>query len=67
MNVCNFEATGLVRVFDEIAKLAAERGVEIKESELVGLAPRASIQKGVPEHVRLRGFEPARQIIENLL
>lgn len=67
MNVCDFESTGLARVFDEIAKLAAERGVAIRESELVGLAPRAALPKGVPEHVRLRGFDPKKQIVEALL
>jgi glutamate formiminotransferase len=67
MNVCDYESTGIQRVYDEIAKLAAERGVAIKESELVGLAPRASLPRGVPEHVRLRGFDPAKQIVEALL
>jgi glutamate formiminotransferase len=67
MNVCDFESTGIKRVYDEIQKLAAERGVGIKESELVGLAPRASLPRGVPEHVRLRGFDPQKQIVEALL
>lgn len=67
MNVCNFEATGIARVFDEIEKLARERGVAIKESELVGLAPRASVPRGTAEHVRLRGFDPKKQIVEELL
>ncbi len=67
MNVCDYESTGILRVFDEIAKLAAERGVAIRESELVGLAPRASLPPGVPEHVRLRGFDAKKQIVEELL
>ncbi len=67
MNVCDFQATGLGRVYDEIAKLAGERGVAIRESELVGLAPRAAITKGLPEHVKLRGFDPKKQIVEALL
>jgi glutamate formiminotransferase / 5-formyltetrahydrofolate cyclo-ligase len=67
MNVCDFESTGLRRVFDEIARLARERGVEVVESELVGLAPRAALPAGTGEHVRLRGFDPRKQIIEELL
>ena len=67
MNVCNFEATGLRRVYDQIARLAAARGVEVVESELVGLAPRASLPEGTAEHVRLRGFDPRKQVIEELL
>jgi len=67
MNVCNFQATGLLRVYEEIEKLAKERGVEIHESELVGLAPRAAMPDGLAERIRLRGFDPSRQIIEALL
>ncbi|MDZ4771523.1 MAG: glutamate formimidoyltransferase [Planctomycetota bacterium] len=67
MNVCDFESTGIRRVYDEIAKLALERGVAIKESELVGLAPRASLPSGTPSHVKLRGFDPKKQIVEELL
>lgn len=67
MNVCNFEATGLERVYTEIAKLAREKGVSIRESELVGLAPRASLPAGLAQRIQLRGFDPKKQIIEELL
>lgn len=67
MNVCNFQATGLVRVYEEIEKLARERGVEIHESELVGLAPREALPSGAAERIRLRGFDAHKQIIEALL
>lgn len=67
MNVCDFQRTGLLRVFEEIEKLADERGLVIRESELVGLAPRAALGAGVAEKIRLRGFDPRRQIIEELI
>ena len=67
MNVCNFEATGIQRVYEEIEKLCQARGVAIRESELVGLAPRKAFPKGVAERVKLRGFDPKKQIIEELL
>jgi glutamate formiminotransferase len=67
MNVCNFQATGLERVYGEIEKLARERGVEIVESELVGLAPRAALPPGAPERIKLRGFDAKKQIIEELV
>jgi glutamate formiminotransferase len=67
MNVCNYTATGLGRVYDEIEKLAAAKGVAIRESELVGLAPRAAMPAGLAERIRLRGFDPRKQIIESLL
>ncbi|MBK8179919.1 MAG: glutamate formimidoyltransferase [Planctomycetes bacterium] len=67
MNVCDFERTGLERVFGEIERLAGERGVAIRESELVGLSPRAALGPGTAARVRLRGFDPKRQIVEELL
>lgn len=67
MNVCNFEATGLERVYQEIEKLAREKGVAIRMSELVGLAPRAAITPGLPGRIRLHDFDPKKQIVEELL
>ncbi len=67
MNVCNFEATGLLRVYEEIERLAAAKHVAIRESELVGLAPRAAMPDGLAARIRLRGFDPSKQIIEALL
>lgn len=42
MNLLDFEATPMWRVYDEVARLAAEEGVEVRESELIGLAPQAA-------------------------
>jgi len=42
MNLLDFEATPMWRVWDEVAKLAAEAGVAPLESELIGLAPEAA-------------------------
>lgn len=67
MNVCNYTATGLERVYREIEGLAKAKGVSIRESELVGLAPRAALPAGVAERIRLRGFDPKKQVIEELL
>ncbi len=67
MNVCDFARTGLERVYGEIEHLARERGVEIKESELVGLAPREALGPGTAERIRLRGFDPKRQVVEELV
>jgi glutamate formiminotransferase len=42
MNLLDFQATPMWRVFDEVGRLAAEEGVGIRESELIGLAPQAA-------------------------
>jgi len=67
MNVCDFESTGLERVYQEIEALAAERGVAIRESELVGLAPRKAISVGLAARVKLRDFDPQKQVVEELI
>jgi glutamate formiminotransferase len=67
MNVCDYEATSLERAYGEVERLARERGVAIRESELVGLAPRAALPPGTAERIRLRGFDPAKQVIEALV
>ena len=67
MNVCDYQATGLERVFREIEALAKGRGVSVRESELVGLAPRAALPAGLAQRIGLRGFDPRKQIVEELI
>lgn len=49
MNLLDFATTPMWRVFDEVARLAADEGVGILESELIGLAPQAAFD-GVAAH-----------------
>jgi glutamate formiminotransferase len=49
MNLLDFETTPMWRVYDEVARLATEEGVGIRESELIGLAPQAAFD-GVAAH-----------------
>jgi glutamate formiminotransferase len=67
MNLVDFEVTGLRRAFDEVAKLAAERNMEVRSSEIVGLVPQEAIGDGDEEHVRLEGFDADTQILERLV
>jgi glutamate formiminotransferase len=64
MNVCDFKRTGLLRVYEEVEKLCAAAGVAIRESELVGLAPREALPPGVAQRIRLARFDPSAQIVE---
>jgi glutamate formiminotransferase len=67
MNLVDFEVTGLRRAFDEVAKLAAERTMEVRSSEIVGLVPQEALGDGDDEHVRLEGFDADTQILERLV
>jgi glutamate formiminotransferase len=44
LNVTNVSATPLYRVVELIRRLAAQRGIEIARSELIGCVPRAAVE-----------------------
>jgi glutamate formiminotransferase len=67
MNLVDTDVTGVREAFDAVATRAADRGLEIIDSEIVGLAPAAALPEGVAEHVRLAGFDPDEQILERLV
>jgi glutamate formiminotransferase len=67
MNLVDHEVTGPGAAFDEVARLASDHGMEITDSEIVGLAPAAALRSGDEERLRLRGFDPATQILERLV
>ncbi len=60
MNLTDFEQTPPRAVFAEIARLAAQAGVEIQESELIGLIPRQALQGTSPEELKLKDFDSQR-------
>ncbi|MGI8615273.1 MAG: glutamate formimidoyltransferase, partial [Actinomycetota bacterium] len=67
MNLVDFEVTGVRDAFDAVAKEAAAKGMDVLESEIVGLAPEAALPPRDEQHVRLAGFSSARQILERLV
>ena len=67
MNLVDFEVTGLRATFEAVAAEAAADGMEVLESEIVGLVPQAALGPGDVEHVKLAGFDPAKQVLERLV
>ena len=67
MNLVDVEVTGVRTAFDAVVMAAASRGIEVLDSEIVGLAPATALPPGTGEHVRLTGFSPDRQILEELV
>ena len=53
--------------FDAVSALAAERGMQVLSSEIVGFVPAAALAEGDPEHLRLEGFDADEQILERLV
>jgi glutamate formiminotransferase len=64
MNLLDHEVTPIRTVFDKVKELAAQRGVQVLESELVGLAPAAAIDAELARHVQLPRFDPKEQVVE---
>jgi glutamate formiminotransferase len=67
MNLVDVEVTSPRAAFDAVAYEASRKGMEVLDSEIVGLAPEAALAAGDAEHIRLRGFEPDEQILERLI
>jgi glutamate formiminotransferase len=66
INLTNYEKTPMFRVFDAVKREAERYGVNVLESEIVGLVPSAALV-GTAEHVlQLTSFTPD-QILENKL
>ena len=64
MNLLDHETTSIRTVFDKVRELAEARGVDVAESELIGLAPAAAIDAALAKHVMLPRFDPAEQVVE---
>jgi len=67
MNLTDHEVTGLVRAFDAVAAGASARGLDVLDSEIVGLVPASALGEGVASQVMLAGFDPDAQVLERLL
>ena len=66
MNLTDFEQTSVHTVFDLVKLLAAALGVEIADSELIGLLPRQAVESAFAHFVKLPLFDSNR-VIENRL
>ena len=66
MNLTDFTHTPLQTVVDRVVAEAAGEGVEVLESELIGLIPEAALTGTTPERLLLRHFSDDR-ILERRL
>jgi glutamate formiminotransferase len=60
MNLTDFRRTGLRAAFSRVCDEARARGVDVVESELIGLAPAAALDEPTAREIRLSEFSPAR-------
>jgi len=66
MNLTNFEKTPVFRVFELVKREAARYGVNVLESEIVGLIPQAALLQAAEYYLQIEGFSP-NQVLENKL
>jgi len=64
INFTDFEETPVHVVHSEVCRWAAEYGVEIEESELIGLMPRKALEMAAAGMLKLSHFE-SQLVLEN--
>jgi len=62
MNLTDYRQTDMAHAFEAVAHLAEAQGIEVLESELVGLAPRDALGGAVPEDLRMKPLDPDRYL-----
>ncbi len=58
LNLLDYSRTSLPKVFERVKSEAARREIAVRQSELVGLAPRDAFAGVSPESLALRDFTP---------
>jgi glutamate formiminotransferase / formiminotetrahydrofolate cyclodeaminase len=66
MNLTDFETTPVHRVFEEVKREAAQLGVGIVGSEIIGLIPRRAIEMTADYFLKVENFSP-KMVLENRL
>jgi glutamate formiminotransferase/formiminotetrahydrofolate cyclodeaminase len=66
MNLTDFEATPVHRVFEAVKREAARYGVAVAASEIVGLIPKKALEMTADYYLQIEGFDPS-QVLENRL
>jgi glutamate formiminotransferase len=65
MNLTDYEIVDAEGAFDAVAEAAGLRGIQVLDSEIVGLVPRDALPADPSRRLLLRGFDPATQIFED--
>lgn len=66
MNLTNYKKTTVHHVFEAIKREAQRYGVQILESEVIGLIPQAALIKAAQYYLQIDGFKN-KQILEQIL
>jgi glutamate formiminotransferase len=64
MNMTNYQQTPLHLVFEAVREQAAQRGVRILGSEIIGLSPAKALADCAAHYLQLEDFDYNRQVLE---
>ena len=67
MNITDFEATPISRVYKSVERLALRHKAQIAEGEVIGLIPEAACERESDWMRQLSGFDPTMKILEHRL
>jgi len=67
MNLTNYEKTPMFRVFELVKREAARYGVDVLESEIIGLVPAAALTASAAWYMQFNDAFGEEQILENRL
>ncbi len=67
MNITDFEATPISKVYKTVKQLALRHKAQIAEGEVIGLIPEAACERDSDWMRQLSGFDPASKILEHRL
>ena len=66
INLTNCKETPLKAIYDQVETLASDRGIEILESELIGLVPKCAFAGTKPKNLKLVNFDKERLLETHL-
>jgi glutamate formiminotransferase len=66
MNLVDYERNSIARAFEAVQKAAARRDIAVLSAEIVGLVPRAALDREAPYFPLLENFHDT-VVIESLL
>lgn len=67
MNITDFEATPVSKVYDRVSRLAARHKTAPVEGEVIGLIPEAACERECEWMRQLTGFDEAAKVLERRL
>jgi glutamate formiminotransferase len=67
MNITDFEATPIGKVYDRVSSLATRHKTAIVEGEVIGLIPEAACERESAWMRQLVGFDEQGKILERRL